>query len=105
MLKQISLYILGVVLLLFGNRKALELFLQNDATDDELNGEDEKLDIYKRFEIQRLKFNEQTNELNNPVPYFEIMRIDESDIGVRGAKGVARTAIETDDTENASDSL
>lgn len=74
-IKKTVLYILGLILLLFGNKKALEAITE---TLMPTKPEDVNSRIEDRFEVQKLIFDKDKQKLTNPAPYFEVIRVDET---------------------------
>lgn len=77
--KKIILYLFGLFLLLFGNRKYLgnaKVSFKKDNLDD----------IEKQFGKQKLKYDTIQDKLANPTLYFHTVRIDVSTIGQKSNK-------------------
>ncbi|WDF70014.1 hypothetical protein PQ465_06460 [Sphingobacterium oryzagri] len=102
--KNIFLYALGAMLLLFGNR-ALWDELQAERL---ANKQRERIAAQaaeaaaKSFEVQKLAFDSTTKKFYNPHPYFQL--INASYVNFKALNRGKKTTIELDDDEYASDS-
>jgi hypothetical protein len=89
-IKKISLYILGIGLLLIGNRKFLQdLFHSSENEEDE-----NKAQQNVSFDVMRLTYHPENDSLSSQQPYFQIMRYDPTQAN-------ASTHVESDHAETA----
>ena len=91
-IKKTVLYILGLILLLFGNKKALEAITE---TLMPTKPEDVNSRIEDRFEVQKLIFDKDKQKLTNPTPYFEVIRVGET-----GSQKVRKETLNTQPVNN-----
>ncbi|GLB50427.1 hypothetical protein [Neptunitalea lumnitzerae] len=101
-LKYILLYIIGLGLLVFGNRNFWDE-LQESRKKEKLEDEKKHVNdgIAKRFETQRLEYDAATGKWKNPNYYFKVINLGNFNFKTLN-KG--KTTVETNDDENASDS-
>jgi len=100
--KPIFLYLLGIGLFLFGNRN-----FWNDLQDSWKEQERQKAvldvnkDIEKKFETQKLQRDSVSKTWKNPKYYFQVINLGSPNFK---ALKKGRTTVETDISEDASDS-
>lgn len=91
-IKKTVLYILGLILLLFGNKKALEAITE---TLMPTKPKDVNSRIEDRFEVQKLIFDTDKQKLTNPTPYFEVIKVGET-----GSQKVRKKTLNTQPVTN-----
>lgn len=101
-IKNIFLYILGIGLLLFGNRSFWKEYQEAKANEKKAKAKAHANDdITKRFETQKLEYDSIHKSWKNPNYYFQVVSLGNFNFKTL-QKG--KTTIETNDVENASDS-
>ena len=99
--KSIFLYLLGLGLLLFGNRDLWDEL--QESWKEEKKQKDLLLvnkDVEKRFETQKLEYDSVSKKWTNPKYYFQVINA-----GSPNFKALKKsTKVETDSDEDASDS-
>ncbi len=100
--KSIALYLIGIFLLLIGNRKVWDELCALKKEKERLRKQAKVNDgIEKRFEIQKLEYDSINKRLNNPALYFQLIALGKPDFK---SSSKAITRIEKDDDEYATDS-
>lgn len=90
-LKKICLYILGIGLLLLGNRKFLQDLLHpTDANEENKDAQPQNIS----FDVMHLQYHPENDSLSSEEPYFQIMRYDPT-------KATTSSHIESDHAETA----
>lgn len=101
--KHILLFAVGLLFLLFGNRKFWENYQQEKLKEkkrkDLIHAND---DVVSRFETQKLVFDTITSKWKNPVVYFQTVNL--GNVNYKALQKKGKTVIETNTTENASSS-
>lgn len=102
-LRSIILYIVGIFLLIFGNRDLWdELQEQREEEKKARRAQAEAGEhLKKEFEIQALEYDSINKKWTNPHVYFQL--VNASYINFHAAGKEKSTTIETDDDEDASD--
>ncbi len=102
--KHLFLYLLGIALLLFGNRDLWDELQESWEKEKKQKALVEaNKDVEKRFETQRLQYDSISKTWKNPTYYFQIVNL--GNLNFKALKKKGRTTVEIDDDENASDSL
>lgn len=102
--KYIALYVLGILLLLFGQRNFWESLLKEAEDKKEaLKLRKEAQDAFsKKFEVQKLEYDSVKRVWKNNSLYFQT--IHTGSINFKALKNKSQTVVETNDDENASES-
>lgn len=74
LLKKIVLYLFGLLLLIFGNKKEIDTIVD---TLMPTKPEDVNKNVEEHFEVQKLSYDKERNKLINNTPYFEVVRVGE----------------------------
>lgn len=96
-IKKTFLFLIGIGLLIFGNRQYFKEFKESYKKK---NTKDPNLNISKDFKTSKLKYDSINEQFINPNFYFEVIKIDESALGKSNSK--RKTTIESSKPENAS---
>ena len=102
--KHLFLYIIAIVLFVFGNSS----FLQKIKAEREKEKEEQKTKAYienissKEFEVQPLVFDSINQKWKNESTYFQTMYLGKVDF--KNTPKIKRSVVETNDDENASES-
>lgn len=102
--KYIALYVLGILLLIFGQRSFWESLLKEAEDKKEalkLRKEAEDASS-KKFEVQKLEYDSVKGKWKNNTLYFQT--IHTGSINFKALKNKTKTVVETNDDENASES-
>ncbi|HBX47128.1 hypothetical protein [Limibacterium fermenti] len=94
--KKIVLYLFGLFILLFGNRKGPESGVSTQEPNVDLNK-----DIEKRFHVHTLLYNTIQDRLTNPAVHFRTERIDVGSVEKTSSPS-KKTQTETAKPEDAS---
>lgn len=103
--KYIVLYATGIILLIFGQRNFWEKIQQAQKESEAAKKRSEEAFIAsnKKFEIQELTYDSTKNLWKNKYPYFQILQV--GNVNFKALTKSEKTSIETNDDENASESL
>lgn len=103
--KHIFLYVIGITLLIFGQRSFWEDFKvaskQKEAAKKMAN--EALLASEKGFEVQTLEYDSIQKSWKNKATYFQILHV--GNVNFKALKRFNKTFVETNDDENASDSF
>lgn len=102
-LKRILLFTIGIVLLLFGNRKFWDIYQEGKLKakkQEELAHAND--DVVSRFETQKLVYDTETSTWNNPNIYFRIINL--GNVNYDALKKKNGSVKESNTVENASSS-
>lgn len=103
-LRSVILYLLSVALFVFGN-KSLWRKLKSEWTENSrIKAQQNKLSKFNpNFEVQKLRTNTQTQNLENPSVYFQTIRLSNDDM--KKAAAQTETKVEKgNQAEHASES-
>lgn len=101
--KHIFLYLLGIGLLLFGNRDLWDkLKIAREKEKQQKALAEANKDVEKRFETQRLQYDSVAKTWKNPNYYFQTVHL--GNVNFKALKQKGRSTVESNDDENASDS-
>lgn len=101
------LYLMGIILLIFGNRQ----FWEKIRAEEEKKEQDSKrlemaaVESLKKFEVQKLAFDQVKKKWNNKHVSFQIIHLDGISFERANSPKAGIIKVETNDDENASDSL
>lgn len=103
--RHIFLYIIGIVLLVFGYPSFWTEIKEENKKKEETKRmqEDAQLASTKKFEIQQAEFDSLTKQWKNKTPYFQTIHVGK--VNFKAVLINKKTSIETNDDENASDSF
>lgn len=99
------LYSIGIILLMFGQRSFWEEMLEareQKELEKKMAGEAHEEDL-KPFEVQELSYDPTENIWNNNSHYFQTVHV--GNVNFKALKKTGKTSVETNDDENASDSI
>lgn len=101
--KHIFLYLLGIGLLIFGNRDLWdELKEAREREKKQKALAEANKDVGKHFETQKLQYDSANHTWENASYYFQIVNL--GNVNFKALRKKGRTHVEIDDDENASDS-
>lgn len=103
--KHILLYVIGITLLIFGQRNFWEEIKEADKQKEATKKAMEQAEIAsnKKFEVQTLYYDSVQKSWENKDVYFQTLHV--GNINFKALKRFNKTTIETHDDENASDSF
>lgn len=102
-LKRILLFTVGILLLLFGNRKFWNIYQDGrDKAKKEKDLAHVNDDVVSHFETQKLVFDAETATWKNPNVYFKVVNL--GNVNYDALKKKSATSSETNTSENASSS-
>ena len=104
----IFLYAIGAFLLLFGQRDFWEGILEEQKQKEiaKKQSEEAKIASEKKFEVQNLSYDSITKTWKNAGHYFQTIHVGNVNFkAIKASQKSSKTVIETNDDENASDSL
>ena len=104
-LKHILLYLIGIILLVFGNKQFWERFQEEEKKKllDERLAKDAKVESFRKFETQDILFDKKNKIWKNNHISFNTINLGKVDFISEKQNGNVKK--ETNDDETASDSL
>lgn len=104
-IKHILLYAIGILLLIFGQRHFWEDILQTVKQKESAKkmAEEARVASEKAFEVQQLTYDSSLHIWKNMNPYFQTLHIGK--INFKALPQGKKSTVETNDDENASDSI
>ncbi|UII25955.1 hypothetical protein LVD15_22040 [Fulvivirga maritima] len=101
--KHIFFYLLGIGLLIFGNRDLWdELQEARELEKKQKALAEANKDVGENFETQKLQYDSANHTWKNDAYYFQIVNL--GNVNYKALRKKGRTHVETDDDENVSDS-
>ncbi|MCL8001048.1 hypothetical protein M8994_22915, partial [Brucella sp. 21LCYQ03] len=101
----IMLYLIGFFLLVFGHPNFWDKITEADRKKRETKRIQQEAAVAsaKPFEVQELVFDTASNTWKNKLPYFQTIHVGQ--VNLKAFRNSGSTTVETNDDENASDSL
>lgn len=103
--KHILLYVIGITLLIFGQRSFWEDFKEESKGKESAKkmADEAQLVSDKKFEVQTLEYDSIQKSWKNKATYFQTLHV--GNVNFKALKRFNKTTVETNDDENASDSF